>query len=166
MSKELTPLEKMELLIPGFRGYKQKELLREDDALVRRKISSILDDARVKVERLITAVKKKNISIALRLDDLRLELMKASQMIKHASYGYSGLFDRAKVEESELQRLLEYDYKLVSEASRIMEKVLELTTITDPQEFMEKLNATIDLVRQLEDDIKMREQILRGEVVQ
>jgi len=164
MSKDLALLEKLEMLIPGFRGYKQKELLREDDALVRRKVASILDDARVKVERLITVMRKKNISIALRLDDLRLELMKASQMVKHATYGYSGLFDRVKIGETELQRLLEYDYKLVSGASRIMERVLELSTLTDPQEFMEKLNSTIDLVRQLEDDIKAREDVLRGGV--
>jgi len=160
----LALLEKLEMLIPGFRGYKQKELLREDDALVRRKVASILDDARIKVERLITVMRKKNISIALRLDDLRLELMKASQMVKHATYGYSGLFDRVKISETELQRLLEYDYKLVSGASRIMERVLELSTLTDPQEFMEKLNSTIDLVRQLEDDIKAREDVLRGGV--
>jgi len=164
MSKDLALLEKLEMLIPGFRGYKQKELLREDDALVRRKVASILDDARVKVERLITVMRKKNISIALRLDDLRLELMKASQMVKHATYGYSGLFDRVKIGEAELQRLLEYDYKLVSGASRIMERILELSTLTDPQEFMEKLNSTIDLVRQLEDDIKAREDVLRGGV--
>ncbi|UNQ74059.1 hypothetical protein [Infirmifilum sp. NZ] len=164
MSKDLALLEKLEMLIPGFRGYKQKELLREDDALVRRKVASILDDARVKVERLITVMRKKNISIALRLDDLRLELMKASQMVKHATYGYSGLFDRVKIGETELQRLLEYDYKLVSGASRIMERILELSTLTDPQEFMEKLNSTIDLVRQLEDDIKAREDVLRGGV--
>lgn len=163
MSKETTLLEKLESLIPGFRGYKQRELIREDDALVRRKIASILDDARVKVERLISNVKKKNISAALRLDDLRLELMKASQMIKHASYGYSGLFDRVKIEEKQLQMLLEYDYKLVTEASKIMEKVLELSFGTD-QELIDKVNSTIELVRQLEDDINAREQLFKSEV--
>ncbi|MEZ0346684.1 MAG: hypothetical protein ABWK01_09050 [Infirmifilum sp.] len=165
MSKDITLTEKLELMIPGFRGYKQKELIREDDALVRRKIASILDDARVKIERLISSVKKKNISVALRLDDLRLELMKASQMIKHASYGYSGLFDRVKIEDKELQTLLEYDYKLLTQASKIMEKVLEMSVAPD-QELMEKVNATIDLVRQLEDDITSREQLFKGEVTQ
>ncbi|AKG38151.1 MAG: hypothetical protein ACP5II_01005 [Infirmifilum sp.] len=160
MSKDTTLLEKLELMVPGFRGYKQKELIREDDALVRRKIASILDDARIRVERLISAVKKKNISAALRLDDLRLELMKASQMIKHASYGYSGLFDRVKIREKELQTLLELDYKLLTQASKVMEKVLELSTVTD-QELMEKINNAIDIVRQMEDDINQRENLFK-----
>ncbi|MGC9107486.1 MAG: hypothetical protein ACP5IE_04775, partial [Infirmifilum sp.] len=80
--------------------------------------------------------------------------------IKHASYGYSGLFDRVKIREKELQTLLELDYKLLTQASKVMEKVLELSTVTD-QELMEKINNAIDIVRQMEDDINQRENLFK-----
>lgn len=164
MDKDPTLLEKLESIVPGFRGYRYKELQREDDELIRRKVSSILDDARARVERLIPVMRKKNISVALRLDDLRLELMKASQMIKHADYGHSGLFDRESVEEKELQALLEYDYKLVTQASKIIQKVVELSMLVDQRELMEKVNSAIAFVQQLEDSIRERERLVKGSV--
>jgi hypothetical protein len=45
MSKELTPLEKMQLLIPGYRGYKVKDLIRQDDMLVRNYVRQNLENA-------------------------------------------------------------------------------------------------------------------------
>ncbi|RLE61437.1 MAG: hypothetical protein DRJ35_00415 [Thermoprotei archaeon] len=165
MSKELTILEKLELLIPGFKGYKQRELIREDDALVRRKVASILDDARLRVERLISSVKRRDITLALRLDDLRLELMKVAQMIRHATYGYAGLFDRVHIDEPELMRLLEMDYRLITQASAILEKVYEMNPTMEPQEFREKLEETFTLLNRLEDNIRLRERMFKTEEV-
>jgi hypothetical protein len=34
----LAPLEKLELMLPGFKGYKRKDLIRQDDVLVRQAI--------------------------------------------------------------------------------------------------------------------------------
>lgn len=165
MSKELTILEKLEILIPGFKGYKQRELIREDDALVRRKVASILDDARLRVERLISSVKRRDITLALRLDDLRLELMKVAQMIRHATYGYAGLFDRVHIKEPELMKLLEIDYKLITQASAILEKVYEMNPTMEPQEFREKLEETFTLLNRLEDNIRQRERMFKTEEV-
>ena len=39
MPKELSPLEKLQLLVPGYRGYKVKDLIRKDDLLVRQAVS-------------------------------------------------------------------------------------------------------------------------------
>ncbi|MFP3163467.1 MAG: hypothetical protein RXQ75_06500 [Acidianus hospitalis] len=45
MPKELTPLEKLQLLVPGYRGYKVKDLIRQDDFLVRQSTISKLENA-------------------------------------------------------------------------------------------------------------------------
>jgi len=81
---EADVLEKLERIVPGFRGYRDKDFWKEDDALIRKRVAEILDEAKLRVERLITVMKKKSVGAALRLDDLRLELIKASQMLKHA----------------------------------------------------------------------------------
>ncbi|MEM4352081.1 MAG: hypothetical protein QXV68_00505, partial [Candidatus Caldarchaeum sp.] len=44
--KEMGLMEKILSYVPGYRGYKEKELRRETDILVRRKVSSLLAEAR------------------------------------------------------------------------------------------------------------------------
>ncbi len=158
-------IEKLELMIPGFQGYKRRELIREDDARVRRRVASFLDDARLRVERLIGLVKRRDISLALRLDDLRLELMKVAQMIRHATYGYAGFFDRVKIEEEQLQKLLLYDYKLVTQASAIREKVYSLSPGMSSQEMQEMIDEIYNMLYSLEDAIRERERMFKAEEV-
>lgn len=50
MSKELTPLERLQLLVPGYRGYKIKDLARQDDFLVRTAVKSKVEMAIMKLE--------------------------------------------------------------------------------------------------------------------
>ncbi|MCS7374603.1 MAG: hypothetical protein NDF56_06470 [archaeon GB-1845-036] len=45
-SKKLTWIEKLETIIPGFSGYKKRELLREDDRLIRSYVADMLSEAR------------------------------------------------------------------------------------------------------------------------
>jgi hypothetical protein len=156
-----TLLEKLEQVIPGFHGYRQRTLLREDDALVREKVVSMLDGARGRVERMIVVMKKKNIGAALRLDDLRLELIKASQMLKHAKRD-AGLFEKGEVDERVLEELLKCDYELVHLALRVVERVINLSMSLEDREFMDKLNETINIVYELESCIKRREDIISG----
>lgn len=155
-----TLLEKLERMVPGFRGYRERDWWREDDVLIRKRVSEILDDARVRVERLITVMKKKSVGAALRLDDLRLELIKASQMLKHAERDAAVIFDKEHMKDKDLEELLKLDYELVSAALRIMERVVGLGMMTENREFMEKLNETIEMVYNLEDSIRKREGLL------
>lgn len=43
MPRELTPIEQLQLLLPGYRGYKAKDLIRQDDFLVRRAVIDRLE---------------------------------------------------------------------------------------------------------------------------
>jgi len=153
-----TLLEKLEQVIPGFHGYRQRALLREDDALVRGRVASMLDSAKGRVERMIVVMRKKNIGAALRLDDLRLELIKASQMLKHAKR--DGPFEKGEVDERVLEELLKCDYDLVHLALRVVERVVNLSMSLEDREFMDKLNETINIVYELENCIKKREEII------
>uniref|UniRef100_A0A7C1TB50 DUF47 family protein n=1 Tax=Thermofilum pendens TaxID=2269 RepID=A0A7C1TB50_THEPE len=156
-----TLLERLEQVIPGFHGYRQRALLREDDALIREKVASMLDSAKGRVERMIVIMRKKNIGAALRLDDLRLELIKASQMLKHAKRD-TDLFEKGEANESVLEELLKCDYELVHLALRVMERVVNLSMSLEDREFMDKLNETINIVYELESCIKRREIIITG----
>jgi len=163
MSKSLGLLEKIELLVPGFRGYKQKELIREDDALIRRKIASILDESRHSLEQFLIYVKRKDIDLALRLDDLRLELMKVSQMIRHAPYGYASLYNRVRIKEEELQQILEHDYRLITLANEILNATNSLYGLQNTGEILNKANEIWGKLMILEREIRFRNNMFKME---
>lgn len=144
-------------MVPGFRGYSGGSLS-ADDQLIRKKVSLILDEARLRVERLEFNVKRKNVSLGLRLDDLRIELMKASQLLKQPGASSPG---KASIDDESLQRLLEEDLKLISTASRIFERVVALTPALEPKEFLEKVNEAISLVVEAENVIRERDNLLK-----
>ncbi len=100
--------------IPGYKGYKDKELRREADKLLRMQVAGQLDDQRKR----LTELQNQLVSQAQIewLDDLERAVMKLQLLIdriKTASYGYAGLFDAVKVKEEQLDALYEYDNQML-----------------------------------------------------
>lgn len=154
-------LERLELIIPGFKGYKERELIREDDALVRRKIASILDESRGILELHMGSIRRKDINLALRLDDLRLEMMKAAQMVRHAPHGYAGFFDRLKIKEEQLQQLLRHDYQLLSDAQKVLEHSQRLRSLEKADEVLAAADSLHRMVLELERRIAERNRLFK-----
>ncbi|AEK72279.1 hypothetical protein GQS_01885 [Thermococcus sp. 4557] len=134
MGKETSIVEKLELVIPGFHGYKKKEMIREDDRLVRGKVADILAQARREMERAIQRCAMVNCAQLMALDTMRKKLMALESRVRHAEAGYRGYFDRVKFKEEELNRLLEYDARMIELAEEILNEVKALNgQIADPQ---------------------------------
>ena len=134
MGKETSIIEKLELVIPGFHGYKKKELLREDDRLVRGKVAEILSQARREMERAIQRCAMVSCQQLMALDTMRKKLMALESRVLHAEAGYRGYFDRVKFKEEEIKRLIEYDGKMIELAEGILDNVKAINgQIANPQ---------------------------------
>ncbi|AJC71874.1 MAG: hypothetical protein J7K48_09420 [Thermococcus sp.] len=134
MGKETSIFEKLELLIPGFHGYKKKELLREDDRLVRGKVADTLAQAKRELERALQRCAMVNCQQLMAIEGMRKKLMMLESRIRHAEAGYRGYFDRIKFKEKELEKLLEYDAKMIELAEEILNEARTLNgQITNPQ---------------------------------
>jgi hypothetical protein len=116
--------ERLATVIPGFRGYKEKELRRESDRLIRnhlfRKLSAAKDDLRVIFQQLSD---RRWFDVLTDMDRLTAKFDRVAEKVNHASYGYSGFFDAVKVKEENLDRMIEYDNKLVDEADSLAREV-------------------------------------------
>src|SRR5512136_330232 len=92
--------EKIAAFLPGFRGYKEKELRRESDRLVRNhltlKLSTAKKDLRTISQRLAD---RRYLDVMTDMDRLLAKMDRIVEKINHASYGYTGLFDAVKVKE-------------------------------------------------------------------
>jgi hypothetical protein len=110
----LSGLEDLALKIPGYSGYKEKEMRREADKLLRTELARQLDDQRKRLTELQNRlVRQAQIE---HLDDLERAVSKMQLLIdriKTASYGYAGLFDAVKVKETQLDALYEFDQQML-----------------------------------------------------
>jgi len=106
--------ERIASFIPGFRGYKEKELRRESDRLIRNhlylKLSIEKTDLREIEQKLAD---RRYFDVLTDMDRLLAKMDRVVEKINHASYGYSGFFDAVKVREENLDHMIDFDNKLL-----------------------------------------------------
>ncbi|MGD0202866.1 MAG: hypothetical protein ABSC20_03035 [Candidatus Bathyarchaeia archaeon] len=106
--------EKIAAFVPGFRGYKEKELRRESDRLIRNhlylKLSIEKTDLREIEQKLAD---RRYFDVLTDMDRLLAKMDRVVEKINHASYGYSGFFDAVKVREENLDHMIDFDNKLL-----------------------------------------------------
>jgi hypothetical protein len=106
--------EKIAAFVPGFRGYKEKELRRESDRLIRShlylKLSIEKTDLREIEQKLAD---RRYFDVLTDMDRLLAKMDRVVEKINHASYGYSGFFDAVKVREDNLDHMIDFDSKLI-----------------------------------------------------
>ena len=106
--------ERIASFIPGFRGYKEKELRRESDRLIRNhlylKLSIEKNDLREIEQKLAD---RRYFDVLTDMDRLLAKMDRVVEKINHASYGYSGFFDAVKVREENLDHMIDFDNKLL-----------------------------------------------------
>ena len=117
-------LEKIMLAVPGFRGYKAKEQRREADKKIRDFVSSRLQEARNDLQDIYQIVAEKRVPEALHpIDRLTAIFDRVSEKVHHASYGYAGFFDATKIDEDDLDRMIDFDTQLVEGAKGVAQRV-------------------------------------------
>ena len=111
MPEKLRFLEKLELIIPGFKGYKEKEIRREQDKALRNRMVRDLESLK---NTLIWIEEKHqgNIDVIRHIEVLIARLQKLEDKIEHADYGYAGFFDLIHIGEDELDLAYEHDLKI------------------------------------------------------
>jgi hypothetical protein len=163
---ERSLLEKIMGYIPGYRGYKEKELRRESDRLVRMEVVNRLKAAKTAFRRTFanpSAVQKLVGDDTYRFDALNFRLDRVTQRIDRAVAGYAGMFDAIKVKEDKLDSVIQYDVNLIEKADSIKADV-EKTISIEPgtEEWRTAMDALISKIEELDSLINERSNILRG----
>ncbi len=120
-------LERLELALPGFRGYKLREQRREADRIVRNYIYGVLENARNDLSKCFQLLSDSKVTELLEPMNRTIAVLdRVSEKVNHASYGYSGYFDSVKIEETDLDRMLAYDTQLMDLARKLSETTSSL----------------------------------------
>ena len=121
MSKKYTWIEKLEQYIPGFSGYKKRELAREDDRLLRNYLIKLLIESKNRLEDAAASLVEFDFSLARRINILASDVRLAADKLKFAETGYAPHYNRVKVTLKDLDEIKDIDGELVELVNRIHE---------------------------------------------
>lgn len=114
------PQKRLELLVPGLRGYRTLEDLRVSDALLRNQVADKLDNAKSNLEavrkQMATAGDFTNIGS---VGSLISQVQQLSGEVRHAQQGYSGFVATISINQDKLNKLYDNDYAFVSSAIQL-----------------------------------------------
>ncbi len=158
--------ERIMAAIPGFRGYKEKELRRESDKLIRNHLSLKLSQAKSNLKTVFQRiVDKRYMDVLIDMDRLTAKMDRITEKINHASYGYSGLFDVVKVKEENLDRMITFDNQLLDSVNGLSTEVdaFKAKILSgDYSNLKDQIQAVTDEVEALEDVFDKRSEVILG----
>ncbi len=163
MAKKLTWLEKLETIIPGFSGYKKRELVREDDRLVRDYVYKLLCDARGKIEEAAASIVDLDFSLAKRLNNLASIIRYAADKVRFSESGYAPHYHIVKIEIETLRRIRELDNNLIGIVEEVRKLANEIARIAPIAKIpSEKLTRIAENIARIEEILDERVKVLRG----
>ena len=148
-------LEKILNKIPGFGGYRQKEMRRDADKLLRDHIYGVLTEQRRRIEDIQGELGIEYIEFVEKIGKARRRLQTLADTVHTAAYGYAGLFDAVRVKEEQLDALYSFDNGLLAESEAIAACVGSLRAAVDsgegPSGAIRELTDTITRLQELYD---------------
>lgn len=149
--RQMRVSERVLAAIPGFRGYKEKELRRESDRLVRNHLYRRLSEAKSDLKDVFQKLSDRRLfEVLTDMDRLVAKFDRVAEKVNHASYGYAGFFNIVKVEEASLDRMIDFDNQLVDDVEKIVNEVKAFKAEVMKQEVQKAKEHTQHLVETLE----------------
>ncbi|MDV3277942.1 MAG: hypothetical protein LYZ69_05685 [Nitrososphaerales archaeon] len=122
------PLKKLQLLLPGLRGYRKLEDIRVSDEFLRNQVANKLDAVKGSLEQLRKQVAASNdLTNLTTVGALISQIQGLGGEVRHAQQGYSGWVAPIAINEEKLNKLYEYDYAFVSSVFQLAETAGKLS---------------------------------------
>jgi hypothetical protein len=158
--------ERIAAALPGFRGYKEKELRRESDKLIRNNLTLKLSKGKDNVRSIAQKIAdKRYLDVLPDIDRLTAKMDRITEKVNHASYGYSGFYDIVKIKEDNLDKMINFDNQLLDEVNALTTSIEELKLQLLSNNFSnlkDKIQAITDKFELLEDTFDKREEVIMG----
>jgi hypothetical protein len=158
--------ERIAAALPGFRGYKEKELRRESDKLIRNHLYLKLSGAKNDVRSISQKIAdKRYMDVLTDIDRLTAKMDRVTEKVNHASYGYAGFYDIVKIKEENLDRMITFDNQLLDNVNALTSDIdaLKAQLLSgDYSNLKDKIQALTDKLEAFEDAFDKREEAILG----
>jgi hypothetical protein len=164
--KQMRLSERILAEIPGFRGYKEKELRRESDRLIRNHLYNKLSEAKNDLKDVYQKLSDRRMfEVLTNMDRLVAKFDTIAEKVNHASYGYAGFFNIVKVEETGLDSMIKFDSQLIDDVEKIGKEVDVFKAEVSKQRFdkaKEYIQHLIETVEAFEEAFNGRGEVILG----
>lgn len=147
--------------VPGYKGYKEKELGREADKIERVYVAERVDSCLAKLDELkLDLVKAGKLQELGDIDVTMRKVRKVRDRIQFADYGYAGMFDTTKVGTDQINQLYAFDKELEVEAGGISDFASALAA--DSPSLTTDIKLLTDRIEALDAHFSQRETLITG----
>lgn len=162
-------LKKIQMLVPGFRGYRIKEDIRDADRMLRDQLVDKLVLLREDLENLRRTMPIRfNSKEPEQIGSLISQYKTLESLISHAAFGYSGIAADIAIKEAELDRLYEYDFRMFEDLDILKDANGRVKTTTLSGDSLSAMNEIMNLrdsLNNFEADFKKRLDVIQDTVV-
>jgi hypothetical protein len=107
-------LERLMNALPGFKGYREKELRRDADRILRDHLAARLDlQKKALDDAAAAATRSGGLDAVNDIETARKRLDRVTNRIRYADRGYAPLFGALKIDETALARVYAFDVALI-----------------------------------------------------
>ena len=157
--------ERISLYIPGYSGYRQRNMRRDIDRLVRSHVAlSIKEVKTVMNDRKREVMENGDMASVKTMERISTKIDTYMKSIESAESGYSGMWETIKTKEDELDSIIEWDEKLVIGCEELKQTLKDFRDQVDggSADVKQELREIERMVDDLKDALSQRKLVLKG----
>lgn len=158
-------LKTIQMFVPGFRGYRIREDLRDSDRMLRAQMAKLLASQRRGLEDCRSLVEDLTSPQLENIGKLINNFKKVEGAVLHAEVGYSGISADVQIKEGELNQLYEYDAGMINDINAMSWGVQRLRAALENGNKAEanlETKAVRSALVEFEDKFHKRELVITG----
>ncbi len=157
--------ERISLYIPGYSGYRQRNMRRDIDRLVRSHVALSIKEVKTVMADLKRQVMDNgDLQSVKAMERITVKIDTYMKTIESAESGYSGMWETIKTNESDLDSIVEWDEKLVVGSEELKAALKELRDRVDEgsADVKKELREIERYVDALKDGLNERKLVIKG----
>lgn len=162
MKGEMSLVERIAMYIPVYRGYREKNLRREEDRAVRNEVARSIQGTKAD----LATIQRQLVGqpdLLLDMERVRTKVDRYDVMVRKAVNGYSAFHTAVKISEDDLDALVRWDAKLVDDIQLLRQATADLLRTVDlgaeAKAEMRNLERGVD---SMIEDYNQRESVMKG----
>jgi len=149
-------------IIPGITGYQDNESARNTDKAVRMKLAEQLEGIKLDIDKeKLRRLEAKDLSLLPALDKAASKISKTANTIKYAARGFSGIFDKPRVDLERLEKLSAFDIAMLEDMENLKGLVNNMSASSADASLLKDAVAKLDsAIDALDRKFSSRQEIL------
>lgn len=156
-------IKKLFSKLPGFKGYVERSNRRTSDKIIRDTVASRFEGIWTRISALQRdLVHDGDLQSVGDLEAAAIKLRQFIDRVQKASYGYSGLFDAVKINETELNLLYQYDLSLLNLADEVSQAADNVETSIGTDGLKAAIRHLVSMADQCVQAFDKRHEVITG----